>query len=228
MLALFPVADQFLQYLKQLIDQIVWTDPALSPLLSLVAEKANSVPSPYPTAAVRSYYFGLIFVRDLNLVSLITQGMVSNLYPEMALDLYLVRLYEQITALTSAPSTDTLINLALAFDLENRFALNASLRSGLKTLRGELVEALLTPETLSDWWQRQGTAWQDSLTNLLQTERHLPLAMGLNTAQRHTLQQYYVNNLFLLECLNGDCRVSPLVKEQLTSEILTPSVAVSA
>ncbi|MFN9174486.1 MAG: NACHT C-terminal helical domain 2-containing protein [Synechocystis sp.] len=223
-LALLPTADQCFEQLKQVIDHSIWTDPVLSPLVGMLTPKALSIQSPYPAAAVRSFYFGLIFVRDLNLVSLIIPGMVSNLYPEMALDLYLVRLYEQSTAFTTNPQADTLINLALTFDLENRFSLSPSLKSGLRTLRLDLVNALQEPESIAPWWQTTGSTWQQTLTQLLQAERQLPIGGTLTSEQRQKLQQYYTNNLFLLQSLNGDCRVSPPAKDQLIAEILlTPA-----
>jgi len=228
MLALLPTADQFLGQLKQAIDHTVWTNPVLSPLLTVLTQKADAIQSPYPPAAVRSFYFGLLFVRDLNLVSLIVQGMVANLYPEMDLDLYLVRLYEQVTTFTTDRQADALINLALAFDLENRFTLAPPLKSGLRDLRLNLVDALQGTGAVTDWWQSNGDAWQQTLTDLLREQRQLPLGVNLTPELQQQLQQYYTNNIFLLQCLNGDCRVTPTAKDQLVSEILTVSVAESA
>lgn len=226
-LALLPNADGLFKQLKQQIDQPVWGDLALAPSLSMACQQAAAQTSPYPAAAVRAFYFGLVFVRDLNLVSVIAPGMVDNLSPAMALDLYLVRLHEQIATFAADPQADTLINLALAFDLENRFSLSPALQSGLTALRQNLVTALQGSDPIPHWWQTHGGPWQATLTHLLATERQLPLGITLNPTQRQALQQYYAHNLFLLQCLNGDCRVTPTVKDQLISDILTPSILAS-
>lgn len=68
--------------------------------------------------------------------------------------------------------------------------------------------------------EKQRKKWVDNFRDLLINYRHIGHDWQLTLEQEKRWQNYYNANLFLVECLQGDCQTNDQVKQAILSEIL--------
>ncbi|MEI6329647.1 MAG: hypothetical protein WCP16_10475 [Pseudanabaena sp. ELA645] len=127
---------------------------------------------------------------------------------------------------------DYTINLALNLDLALYFAshpivelacaLEPDLRKGLQYLRQKFPDHLKDREKFAKWWQAKGLEWSKKLRSIIVHHRKGSQDWQFSESQLKILRAYHDANKLLIECLNNAEYVSPLVKNQIESNLLLP------
>ncbi|MFN6144043.1 MAG: NACHT C-terminal helical domain 2-containing protein, partial [Pseudanabaena sp.] len=71
-------------------------------------------------------------------------------------------------------------------------------------------------------WQAKGLDWSKNLRSLIVQHRKSSQEWQFNENQLKILRTYHDANKLLVECLNNAKYVSPLVKNQIESTLLSP------
>ncbi|ACK65529.1 putative signal transduction protein with Nacht domain [Rippkaea orientalis PCC 8801] len=220
--SMLPKADFLLQSIKNQIDALVREDLNLQKFLIVLDDKVKSLQLNYQQAAVRAFYFTLFFHRDLNLaIALDIQfGTMNNLSRELQLDATLARCLMDSIALVKNPDIKKFINLYFSLALQDKFQLDPKFNEAFKQVKSQLPPLENETEVNLDWWKNNGKKWVDNFRDLLINYRHIGHDWQLTLEQEKRWQNYYNANLFLVECLQGDCQTNDQVKQAILSEIL--------
>jgi hypothetical protein len=127
---------------------------------------------------------------------------------------------------------DYTINLALNLDLALYFinhpvlelacTLEPELYKGLQFLRQKFPDPSKDRDKFAKWWQAKGLDWSKKLRNLIVQHRKISQEWQFSENQIKLLRTYHDANKLLIECLNNAEYVSPLVKNQIESTLLSP------
>lgn len=128
---MLPNADLLLEAMKNRVDFLLAEEPFLQQLLDRLDKKVKSLRVPYRDCAVRAFYFGLCYFRDLNLASALDPQLSQNLSLELALDMALTRALTISLSLIETPELEPILNLSFALDLERSFQLESNLARSL-------------------------------------------------------------------------------------------------
>ena len=218
--SMLPDANFFLQQLKQQVDSIIDSEPQLQEFLDFLARKANAVAISYNPAAVRAFYFSLFQNRDLNLAIALDIRLARDLDQELALDLALARILNLSQALINNPGLKEILNLSLALDVERSYQLTGEMEQALGKLKQQLPDPAAGKEFLIDWWQINGQTWSNQFQRFICQYRYFDRSWHFECSQQELLQQYYLANQFLVECLHRDCKLTPAMKDELKTKLL--------
>ena len=221
-------ADQMLQKMKQKIDQLVLADPHLQAFLVWVSQQSDQIKTPYKSVTIRALYL------DIDLES--TRSLDRARALDIAHSKSLERARAKATGLDNTMNTemdiDYTINLALNLDLALYFdshsivelacAIEPDLRKGLQYLRQRLPDHHKDREKFAKWWQAKGLEWSKKLRSLIVHHRKSSQDWQFSENQFKLLRAYHDANRLLIECLNNAEYVSPLVKNQIESNLLLP------
>ncbi|GAB4541542.1 MAG: hypothetical protein Tsb0014_33570 [Pleurocapsa sp.] len=219
--SMLPTADFLLQQMKQQIDAFLRSDAKLQQFLSFLQQKTTSLQVSYQLAAVRAFYLGLFQNRDLSLATSLDVNLASELDNELALDLALARALVSAEALAENPDLKQILNFNFALELEKSFSLTSEMEQALQAVKEQLPDLAIGKEKLITWWQTNGRDWIDKFHNLINEYRYDGRDWHFNRQQQQLLQQYYLANQFLVECLHSDCKVTSAIAKSLESEILS-------
>jgi predicted NACHT family NTPase len=98
---------------------------------------------------------------------------------------------------------------------------NSYLLRSLLSLKDELPKAEDT-KAFEDWWQTKSLDWIERLRAVVIEHRSISHNWQFSDVQKNLLQQYYDNNLLLVECLNSNCYVSRSVRQDIEDTLLLP------
>ncbi|MBE9127324.1 MULTISPECIES: NACHT domain-containing protein [unclassified Coleofasciculus] len=242
---MLPNPDKLLLLMKQQVDGLVASDEKLQQFLMWVQEKSLSVNAPYKLAAVRAFYLGIAFARDLGITADLDQGGVRNL--ERALNLNIDFIYKDPGS--SDPALDINLGRILArandliytrtsslpnnrdftfeplFHLIFTLALETELKEALKELANQPIPS--TPEMLmiqehEQWWKNNGSTWIKKLRDLMIQYRNIGHDWQFSNKQKEVIKQYYDANKLLVDCLNSTGTVTPAVREEIEDTLLLP------
>ena len=219
---MLPQAKFFLQKMQEEVANIIAQEPKLQQFLNYINQKEKLISAPYHPAAIRAFYYSLIQHHDLNLTLSLDANFASDLSEEIALDLAFMRLLDISFALSRKQELKRILNFNFALDFEHIFPANNNLRQSFKKLKQQLPDPALGKEKLLSWWQTNGKIWEENLRNWLEKYRHLQTNWNFSSSQQELLRRYYDANLFLGECLQGDCQVTSDVKEEIKAALLLP------
>ncbi|MEA5534823.1 NACHT domain-containing NTPase [Crocosphaera sp. XPORK-15E] len=224
-ISMLPKADVMIKKMKDFIDNLAKKDLDLQEFLENLDRKVKSMKLPYNEEAVRAFYFTLFRHRDLNLaLSLDTRfGKKEQLSQEIKLDSTLTRAFMDSLNLLDNPTAKNFLNLCFTLELEQKFSLESKFLAEFKQLKLKLPNPDQGKEAIVNWVKNQGKQWVEMFRDILIQYRQIGYDWQLNQQQKELWNSYYDANLFLVECLQGDCHISVKVKKHIESTLLLPA-----
>ena len=214
---MLPNGDFLLRKMQAQVDNLLAGDSQLQRLLKSLDNKVKKLQTPYPEVAVRAFYLGLGYLRDLNLASALDSQLSGNLAAELALDVALMRILTLSLSIIACPDWEKILDLGFALDIERRFPMTEALGRSLQNLKQQLPNPTEGIENLLNWWQTHGQGWCGQFRSFLIEYRYIGQDWQLINQQKALLDQYYSANLFLVECLG---QVSPIKRKAIASNLL--------
>lgn len=212
--------DDLLLRIKRQSDELLAKDPKLQEFLQWVDGKARSVNTSYKASAVRVFYFA--HALDLNLALALNCDHALDL----ALDLNLALALNHALDRAYNHALDRAYNLARdrAYNLTYNRAYNLdrshNLYIQLKILRKSFPNH--REESLKNWWKSYDNNWIFKYKKVIREYRNICHDWNFTTSQKDKLKQYYNANNFLVDCLKGECSVSPQVRQEIEETLLLP------
>ncbi|OUC13157.1 MAG: hypothetical protein B0A82_18605 [Alkalinema sp. CACIAM 70d] len=77
-------------------------------------------------------------------------------------------------------------------------------------------------ENFRIWWELYGNDWILEYEIILREHRNISHNWQFKKSQEYELKQYYDTNKFLVDCLQGECSVSPQVRQEIEETLLLP------
>ena len=221
---MLPKADFLIQTMKRVIDEFAQQDSALIRFLYELEDKVKSMQLSYSKASVRAFYFTLFRHRDLNLAIALDTRLAkqTQLSAEIQLDSILAKAFLDSVNLANNPSLKKFLNLCFTLELDTKFKLKPNFLQALKQLKSQLPSSENDKAAILKWWQTNGNQWTEDFRKILLEYRRIGYDWQLNEQQRTLREQYYDANLFLIECLQGDCNISPDLRETIEATLLLP------
>jgi predicted NACHT family NTPase len=216
--SMLPDTTGLVQQMQAHIQELAQTESLQTFLIGL-DRKVSSLELDCQPAAVRAFYFGLLFDRDLNLAIALDPTFAYDLPNELALDLAFVRAFNLSLPLVTEPNLKEILNFSFALDLEQRFSFDPPLRQSWQALKHQLPDPAIGEAQLQIWWQTDGPQWIENLQSWLTEHRHL----NWQPMHKKPLQQYYRANQLLVDCLSGDGRLPHDLKSQMLDTVLQPA-----
>lgn len=223
---MLPEADVFLKLMKQQTDQLLANERNLQRFLDWVNHKSTSVDVSYKRAAVRAFYFALdlalarVLAVELSLIFDLSRALDLNLDLDLDFDLALALDFDLDLALDF-----DLALITIAFDLDLDLALartkDASLKLKLKALKAQLP-AIEKINAWKYWWKEEGKTWIENLRSTMIEHRNISHKWQFTDTQKEKLQQYYDANKILIDCLNSDCYVTKVTRQEIEDTLLLP------
>ncbi|NER28842.1 MAG: NACHT domain-containing NTPase [Symploca sp. SIO1C4] len=193
--------------------------------LSWVSEKSLALKTPYKSAAVRAFYFTLALppshslAGDQALTLLIEPQLGGKLEGELALDLALVHALGVALALTPELFPNRLTALSLALDFEH-LMVEESIKDSLTEVKQQLPKQDQNQDSLKEWWQVNGTAWVSQLRTTMIEQRDIGHKWLLDQKAQKFLEEYYYANKLIVECLNSNCQLTSVVRQEIEEKLL--------
>lgn len=221
--SMLSTADEFIQQLQEQI-QDLGQDQRLQQFLMDLDRKVSSLELDRRPAAVRAFYFSLVFDRDLNLAIALDETLANDLPPDLALDLAFARALQLSLPLVANPTLKEILNLSFALELEQRFTFEPPLLQSWQALKQQLPDPAIGEAQLQNWWTTQGHQWIESFQAWL--SEHRTLHWSWHPALQEQLHQYYLAHQLLVNCLQNGCRITPDLKSQVLTTLLQPAATV--
>ncbi|MEH1819418.1 MAG: NTPase (NACHT family), partial [Nostoc sp.] len=168
-------------------------------------------------AAIRAFYLTLAKTPHLTphftLACILDQG----IFLDAALD----NLVIECTIDCKSNFTDA---LACNDALSNLSAVvqDAALHQALQQLKDLLPDPEQSKERFQTWWQTSYSVWMERLKAMLAKHRNIQHQWHFSPQQQQVLQQYYDANQLLLDCLNSNCEVTGVVRQEIEASLLLP------
>ncbi|MEH1771091.1 MAG: NACHT domain-containing protein [Nostoc sp.] len=213
--AMLRSADFLVQLMKQQIDALVAQDPYLQKFLTWASQK--SLAPPPKLTAIRAFYLALAKTPHLTphfvLACIVDQGIfldaaLDNLVIECTIDCK----YNFADALAC---NDALSNLSAIVQ-------DAALHQALQQLKDLLPDPEQSKERFQIWWQTSYSVWMERLKAMLAKHRNIQHHWHFSPKQQQVLQQYYDANQLLIDCLNSNCEVTGVVRQEIEASLLLP------
>jgi predicted NACHT family NTPase len=221
-------ADRMLQLMKSRIDELMVKDPHLQSFLSWVNQQSIRIKTPYKAVTIRALYLDI----DLENTRSLDRARALDIAHSRALERARTKALGFDNTMETEVDIDYTINLALNLDLALYFAnrrilelaciLEPDLHKGLQFLRQKFPDPYKDREKFAKWWQAKGFEWSKKLRSLIVHHRKGSQEWQFSENQLKLLRTYYDANKLLVECLNNAEYVSPLVKNQIESTLLSP------
>ncbi|MBD2327624.1 NACHT domain-containing protein [Alkalinema sp. FACHB-956] len=77
-------------------------------------------------------------------------------------------------------------------------------------------------ENFRIWWKCYSDNWVREYETILKEHHNISHNWRFKKSQEYELNQYYDTNKFLVDCLNGECSVSPQVRQEIEETLLLP------
>jgi len=210
-------ADGLMQLMKQQIDAIVAEDPYLQNFLGWASQKSGNNPSPKKSATGRAFYLALTRTSDLSPDVALACTLDQGEFLDAALD-------DLLKECLLSGSKDFAYVHACGEALGNilGIVLDIGFHKSLQKLSDQLPNKNHTEESFNNWCQKNYGAWLKNLQIAIASHRNISSEWEFNDVQKRTLQRYYEANQLLLDCLNGDCEVTAIIREEIEATLLLP------
>lgn len=218
--SMLPNPDYLIQQLKIQVDSILKEDSQLSEFFQFIDRKTKALSVPYKPAAVRAFYFSLFYNRDLNLAIALDSQLAKELPKDLALDLALARACDLAQSLVENPDIKQILNFSFALEFKSNLILAPDLKQALDLLKQELPDPAQGKEHLLTWWSANGDNWVNKFRQAIARYRYDSIDWNFNSNQQKLLHQYYLNNQFLLHCLERNCNLAFAIKKTIEDTIL--------
>ena len=220
--SMLPNADYLIQQLKTQVDSILQEDSQLPEFLQFIDQKAKALSVPYKPAAVRAFYFSLFHNRDLNLAIAFEPKLAKELPNDLALDLALERAFDLARSLVKNPDIKQIINFSFALEFESNLVLPPDMKQALDLLKQELPDPAKGKEYLLTWWSANGDDWVNKFRQAIAQYRYYSINWNFNSSQQELLHKYYINNQFLLQCLDGHYNLAFTTQKTIEDTFFIP------
>ncbi|MFS0517006.1 NACHT domain-containing protein [Nostoc sp. UIC 10607] len=228
--AMLRSADFLVLLMKQEVDALVAEDTYLQKFLTWASQpllygtlrergsqkskvkSQKSLAAPQP-AVIRAFYFAL--ARTPHLISHF--ALVCILDQDIFLDAALDNLVMECKSnFADAYACDDALSYALAITQD------AGLHQALQQLKDLLPDQEQSRERFQTWWQTSYPAWMEQLKTAIAKHRNIEHHWHFSPQQQQVLQQYYDANQLLLDCLNSNCEVTGVVRQEIEASLLLP------
>ncbi|MCC0179226.1 NACHT domain-containing NTPase [Waterburya agarophytonicola K14] len=206
-------ADYLIQQLKKQVDTILQQEPLLQKFLQFINQKTEVLSIPYKPAAVRAFYFSLFSNRDLNLPIALDSQLAKELPNDLALDLALEKAYDLALSLVKNPNIKQILNFSFALEFESNLILSPDIKQALNNLKKTLPDPAQGKEYLLTWWLTNGDDWVNKFRQAINEYRYFDLSWNFNSDQQELLHKYYINNQFLLQCLDSNFNLTFIIQK---------------
>ena len=232
-------ATELMQLMKQAVDQLLAKDERLQEYLQWLKAKADSLEGEYTTEDIeqitRKFPY-LAYIKSdqpkilylslyLSLYLYLDLGLYLDLSLDLSLDLYLdLSLY---LYLYLSLSLYFYLDLDFYLSLDQRFTklLNKLpqilLKESLQALFAERPDPQNT-EQFKQWWQENDKAWRKKLRQLMITHRNIGHDWQFNKLQKDLLDQYFIANILLMECLGREAVIDRGVRAEIENTLFLP------
>ncbi|MEO1691940.1 MAG: signal transduction protein, partial [Cyanobacteria bacterium J06631_6] len=140
-----------------------------------------------------------------------------NLYRNLNRNLYLYR------NLNLNLDLNRNLNLNLNLNLELAEEEDPQLYVALSKLKQRLPDEENTSyKEFKQWWQDNGKVWSADFRQAMIDYRDIGYNWQFSDEQKALLEQYYVANQLLTQCLHQDCYVRPEVRQEIEETLLLP------
>ncbi|MBD2496608.1 NACHT domain-containing protein, partial [Nostoc sp. FACHB-280] len=215
--AMLRSADGLVQLMKQHIDALVAQDPYLQEFLTWASQKSLTTPSPPRVASNRAFYLALArnphIASHFTLACTLDQGMLldavlDNLLLECAID----RSQDFAYAHACGDALSNILSIVL----------DAGLHKSLQQLQEQLPNPNQNQEKFQVWWHAHSSAWIEQLKMTVNNYRNINHHWQFSQQQQQVLQRYYDANQLLLDCLNSNCEVTSVIRQEIEATLLLP------
>jgi hypothetical protein len=144
-----------------------------------------------------------------------------NSHTDLGLDLSLCHITNIIGDLDSIPRPALTLERMVKRAIAHAVKIQPELARELQTLAQKLPSGEENEAQFWLWWHKQGKAWSNNLNSVAVKYRNIGYQWQFDRQQQKSIKQYHQANLLLLECLNNNSYVSPVVKQTIHQELLT-------
>lgn len=197
--SMLPNKTYLMQQLTTQVSDIIKQDPKLSEFFQFIERKTQSLSVPYKLEAVRAFYFSLFHNRDLNLAIALDSQLAKELANDLALDLALEKVFHLALALVKKPDIRQILNFSFALEFDSNLVIASDFQQALNDLKQKLPHPAQGKEHLQNWWSTNGDDWIDQFRQIINQYRYFGLSWNFSQQQQELLQQFYLNNQFLLQ-----------------------------
>ncbi|MEH2258393.1 NACHT domain-containing protein [Nostoc sp.] len=213
--AMLRSADFLVQLMKQQVDALVAEDPYLQKFLTWANKKSLTVP-PQP-AAIRAFYLALARTPHLTSQFALACILDQGIFLDAALDNLVMK--------CTIDCKSNFANVHACDDaLSNTLAIvqDAGLHQTLQQLKDLLPDPKQSKEKFQTWCQKSYPAWMEQLKAMLAKHQNIQHHWHFSPEQQQVLQQYYDANQLLIDCLNSNCEVTDIVRQEIEASLLLP------
>jgi len=224
--SLLPNADIFIQDLYAQITTLIHMNPDLQVFLEQIQAKVDSIENPDQNLPVTAFYISLSLRQDLGLAHCINPQLTQNLSADLAID-YALFLTLKASQQMIRQDTSQLSFLPTFFAINESICSSPQLWQALQDLKAQLPQPDSDREMLQTWCQQHGQLWQAGLQKLMIEHRGFQAQWLHGLDQQETFNQYHTALQIIVECLYGDCYVSPPIQAELETKLFAPAVALT-
>ncbi|MEH2435885.1 MAG: NACHT domain-containing NTPase [Nostoc sp.] len=208
--AMLRSADFLVLLMKQEVEALAAQDPYLQKFLTWTSQKSLAAPD---SAAIRAFYLALARTPHLTPYFALVCIFDQDIFLDAALDNLVMEcksnfadVYGCNDALSSA--------LAIVQD--------AGLHQALQELKDLLPDPEQSRESIQTWWQTSYPAWMEQLKTAIAKHRNIQHHWDFSPQQQQVLQEYYNANQLLIDCLNSNCEITDIVRQEIEASLLLP------
>jgi predicted NACHT family NTPase len=214
--AMLRSADSLVQLMKQQIDALIAQDPYLQEFLAWANQKSSGTPA--QPSAKRAFYLALARTSHLAPHFALACTLDQGIFLDTALD-------ELMVSCALNLSSDFAHTHSCADALSNALVivLDLGLHQSLQQLKDQIPDSSAQNEAqFQSWWQTNHISWTAQLRVAIIDHRNLHHHWDFSPEQQLSLQRYYDANQLLLDCLNSNCEVTAVVRQDIESALLLP------
>ncbi|MBE9205439.1 NACHT domain-containing NTPase [Nostoc sp. LEGE 06077] len=244
--SILPDAEEMIILMKQEIDFLVANDQKIQDFLLWLQQKSSSVPTQYKPGAIRAFYIVCVgrslevFLKGSNFPQHqvfchsssygLERAMIGNLAfnPDLAIDEFLTSTFACAGELEFACNyilNDGIVfdyahALNIAFDKALNLVVESKFKQFLQNLKKQLPNAHSHHHKFRKWWIEHGKFWNENFRELLVKYRNICHDWQFSKQQIELIQQYYIANKLLINCLNVANNISPAIRQEIEEKLL--------
>lgn len=214
--AMLRSADSLVKLMKQQIDALVASDSDLQEFLTWRSQKSFIIPQPTLTATDDFYL--CLTQAHLNVPHFTVP---CTLDQDIIVDTLLDKLLLECAI---GSSHDFAHAHALSNALSNvlTIVIDVGLQQSLQQLKLEIPDPNRDETIFQSWWQINHLAWTERLKTAIYFHRNIHSYWNFSSQQQKILENYYNANQLLIDCLNGNSKVTVAVGQEIKAGLLFP------
>jgi predicted NACHT family NTPase len=225
---MLPKADRLLMAMLREIGNLVISKPNLKQFFVWLNRKSSSIASSHKPSAVRAFYLSLSLSRSLDL----SFSLALSFSLSLGLDLSRSRSFDLSLSLILSLTFSLTLFHNLDVGLDNAIDSTIELASQIQ-VDDELLSALSATKTDLQLLPKQGASGSDfEIWRQSFYERYLQLRQAcishrdlghdwqFTDEEAQCLEKYIAANQLLVDCMKGECYISPEVREELEKNLL--------